>query len=141
MRLQSTSTCLTFAQQQQQGEVRGETCDANTSPGRPQPNTCIYKRTHLSHKLFRAPSHPPGKRHSETDAVNRHGNKGTSRQQLPLTRTASCARGRLVFESCDCQASILISLARCRRRSRSAGTRRFAEDGKRCRSAHFHLPR
>lgn len=70
--LNSTSMCLTFAQQQQ--HVRDGTCDGNASPGCPQPNTCIYKRTICRINYSRR--HPPGKRHSETDALNRHSNKG-----------------------------------------------------------------
>lgn len=128
--LNSTSVCLTFAQQQ---DVRDGTCDGNASPGCPQPNTCIYKRTHLSHKLFKAPCSrktPQWK----TDALNRHSNKGRAGAVASGVDTSLgfCARS---------QASMPLSgLYTVGNEPISPWTRRLQRTRRR-RSGHFYLLR
>lgn len=128
--LNSTFTCLTFAQQQ---DVRGETCDGNASPGCPQPNTCIYKRTHLSHKLFRAPS--SRKTPQWNKCSQRARQQKDVHEQPPLMRTVSASADVAFFfllpvMFSECQVSILISFVRCGKRSRSTRTRRLQKTGR-----------
>lgn len=76
--------------------------------------------------------HPPGKRHSETDAVNRRSHKGRARAVASRVDNLShlVSTATAFYELCEFQASILIWFVRRGQCSRSTGTRRLQKTEK-----------